>query len=346
MISFREPAYFVALLIMLGWLLHIGKPVLLPIMLALIALYILSNLTTRLGEVPVIGLLPALLRRVIVLLSFTALVVLVSFYVVDTFAQVAAVLPGYESNLDGVVTRVARMVRIEDEPTWASIRALTFDQFEVGNVIGPILSSLRGFGGTVFLVILYAFFFMAERAGMANKLRIALGDSRKEAKTVDLFDRINTRVGDYLAVKTVVNMILGALSYAVMLPLGIDFALFWAILIAMLNYIPYIGSMIGVFFPVLLSLAQTGSMGMAGTVMVALTAAQMFVAGFLEPRMMSRAFNLSPFVVLLALAFWSSLWGLAGAVLAVPLTASLIIVMAEIETTRPVAILLSASGKV
>ncbi|MDO6586650.1 AI-2E family transporter [Salipiger sp. 1_MG-2023] len=346
MISFREPAYFVALLIMLGWLLHIGKPVLLPIMIALIALYILSNLTTRLGELPGFGLLPALLRRVLVLLSFTALVVLVSFYVVETFAQVAVVLPSYESNLDRVVTRIAMMIRIEDEPTWANIRALTFDQFEVGAIIGPVLASLRGFSSTVFLVILYAFFFMAERAGMPDKLRLALGDSRKEAKTVDLFDRINTRVGDYLAVKTVVNIILGVLSYGVMLPLGIDFALFWAILIALLNYIPYIGSMIGVLFPVLLSLAQTGSIGMAGTVMVALTAAQMFVAGFLEPRMMSRAFNLSPFVVLLALAFWSSLWGLAGAVLAVPLTASLIIVMAEIETTRPVAILLSASGKV
>lgn len=84
---------------------------------------------------------------------------------------------------------------------------------------------------------------------------------------------------------------------------------------------------------------------MAGAVMVALTIAQIFVAFFLEPRMMGRAFNLSPFVVLLALAFWSSLWGLPGALLAVPLTVSLILVFAELKATRPIAVLLSASGK-
>jgi predicted PurR-regulated permease PerM len=103
--------------------------------------------------------------------------------------------------------------------------------------------------------------------------------------------------------------------------------------------------MIGVIFPVLLSLAQFGTLSMAGAVMVALTIAQIFVAFFLEPRMMGRAFNLSPFVVLLALAFWSSLWGLPGALLAVPLTVSLILVFAELKATRPIAVLLSASGK-
>ena len=131
-----------------------------------------------------------------------------------------------------------------------------------------------------------------------------------------------------------------------MLLLGIEFALFWAVLIAFLNYIPYIGSLIGVLFPVLLSLAQFGELGMAGTVLVSLTAAQVFVAAYLEPRMMGRAFNLSPFVVLLALAFWSTLWGLAGALLAVPLTASLVLLLAEIQTVRPIAVLLSANGNV
>jgi predicted PurR-regulated permease PerM len=122
--------------------------------------------------------------------------------------------------------------------------------------------------------------------------------------------------------------------------------LFWAVLIAFLNYIPYIGSLIGVIFPVLLSLAQFGTLGMAGVVLISLTAAQVLVGAYLEPRMMGRAFNLSPLAVLLALAFWSALWGLPGALLAVPMTASLVLVLAEIQATRPVAILLSANGKV
>lgn len=344
--AFRDVTYLTAFMIMIGWLLHIGKSVLLPVILAMIALYILSNLAARLARWPLLGRLPAVVRRFLVLIAFTILIVLLSLYVFDTLSRVLSVLPTYESNIDALVVSTARLLGIEDEPTWASIRAATIDRYEVQSMIAPVLLSLRGLGGTLFLVVLYAAFFTAERSGMAGKLALALGDRDKEDKTIALLDRINTRVGDYLSVKTVVNAILGTISYGVLLLFEIDFALFWAILIGLLNYIPYIGSMIGVVFPVLLSLAQFGSLGIAAAVATALTAAQMGVAGGLEPRMMSRAFNLSPFVVLFALAFWSALWGLPGAVLAVPLTASLIIVLAEIDATRPFAIMLSASGKV
>jgi predicted PurR-regulated permease PerM len=103
---------------------------------------------------------------------------------------------------------------------------------------------------------------------------------------------------------------------------------------------------VGVIFPALLSLAQFGTLWMAGVVLASLTAAQVFVGAILEPRMMARAFNISPFVVLLALAFWSTLWGLPGALLAVPMTASLVLVLAEIGPTRPLAVMLSSSGRV
>jgi len=266
--------------------------------------------------------------------------------VINNFAQVAGALQRYESNLEELVTRFAGLLGVEDEPTWANLRRATIDRFDIRPLIAPMLLSLRGFGATLFLLVLYATFFMAERGQLAAKLTLAMGDAESGARALRVMHRINERIGQYLLVKTVVNAILGGLSYAIMLALGIEFALFWAVLIAFLNYIPYIGSLVGVVFPVLLSLAQFGSVAMAVVVMLALTAAQIFVGGWLEPRMMGRAFNLSPFVVLLALAVWSALWGLPGAVLAVPLTASFVIVMAEIRATRPFAIMLSASGRV
>ena len=128
--------------------------------------------------------------------------------------------------------------------------------------------------------------------------------------------------------------------------IGVEFALFWAVLIAFLNYVPYFGSLIGVLFPVLLSLVQSGSFGFAALALATLTVAQVYVGAVLEPRLMGRTFNLSPAVVLLALAFWGALWGIAGAILAVPLTASLVIVLAEIDATRPIAVMLSARGRI
>jgi predicted PurR-regulated permease PerM len=341
----RSATYATALTLMLGWLLWIGKPILLPVFAAVISVYILSTAAASMQALPILGRLPAWARRGLILILFAIVVVLLFILVINNLVQVVAILPQYESNLEQLITDNASVLGIENEPTWENLRRATLDQIDLRAWMTPALLSLRGFGVTLFLVVLYSSFFIAERGVMARKVMIAMGDEDVGERTIQLLSRINERIGQYLFVKTVVNIILGALSFIILLFFGIEFALFWAVLIAFLNYIPYIGSMIGVIFPVLLSLAQFGTLSMAGAVMVALTIAQIFVAFFLEPRMMGRAFNLSPFVVLLALAFWSSLWGLPGALLAVPLTVSLILVFAELKATRPIAVLLSASGK-
>ncbi|PVA05976.1 AI-2E family transporter [Thalassorhabdomicrobium marinisediminis] len=342
----RNATYGTALTLMIGWILWIGKPVLLPILAAVISVYVLLTAATSMQKVPVLGSLPDWARRALILALFTFVVILLFLLVINNLAQVAAALPRYQSNLELLITRNASILGIEDEPTWENVRRETLDQVNFRSWVAPALLSLRGFGATLFLVVLYASFLIAERGAMARKVVMAMGDEEAGARAISLVSRINERIGQYLFVKTVVNVILGGISFAIMLLLGIEFALFWAVLIAFLNYIPYIGSLVGVLFPVLLSLAQFGSLGMATVVLVSLTTAQVFVAAYLEPRMMGRAFNLSPFVVLLALAFWSTLWGLAGALLAVPLTASLVLLLAEIQTMRPIAVLLSANGNV
>ena len=342
----RNATYATALTLMLGWLLWIGRPVLVPIIAATISVYVLSTAAESMKEIPVIDRLPAWVRRAIILIAFAVAVVLLFILVINNLAQVAAALPRYESNLDALVTQSASLLGIEDEPTWENVRRLTLDQVDLRSWVAPVLQSLRGFGVTLFLVVLYASFFMAERGVMASKVMIALGDEDEGERALSLLARINERIGRYLFVKTFVNVILGGISFVIMLLLGIEFALFWAVVIAFLNYIPYIGSLLGVVFPVLLSLAQFGTLGMAGVVFLCLTTAQVFVGAYLEPRMMGRAFNLSPLVVLLSVAFWSTLWGLPGALLAVPMTASLVMVLFEIATTRPIAVMLSANGRV
>lgn len=342
----RSATYATALTLMLGWLLWIGKPILLPVFAAVISVYILSTAAASMKSVPVLGYLPAWARRGLILFLFTVVVVLLFILVINNLVQVVAILPQYESNLEQLISDNASLLGIDGEPTWQNLRSTTLDQIDVRSWMTPALLSLRGFGVTLFLVVLYSSFFIAERGVMARKVMIAMGDEVVGRRAIALLSRINERIGQYLFVKTVLNVILGVISFLILLFLGIEFALFWSVLIAFLNYIPYIGSMIGVLFPVLLSLAQFGNLFMAGAVMLALTVAQVFVAFILEPRMMGRAFNLSPFVVLLALAFWSTLWGLPGALLAVPLTVSLVLVLAELKATRPFAVLLSANGKV
>lgn len=338
--------YGTALSIMIGWLLWIGKDLLLPVLVAIIALYVLSAAAEALARFPVLRHLPRWVLRLLVLLGFTAGIVLLFMLFVTNFTRVVAALPGYERNLDLLVARAATLLGIDEEPNWQLVQDATLGRFSATQLIAPLVNSIRGFGTTLFLIVLYASFFFAERMQFASKLGIAMGGSEHGDKVVRLVNRINERVSDYLLVKTFVNAVLGLISFAIMWAIGIEFAVFWAVLIAFLNYVPYFGSAIGVIFPVLLSLAQSGSIGFAVLSLVTLTTAQVYVGGVLEPRLMGRTFNLSPVVVLLALAFWGALWGVAGAILAVPLTASLIIVLAEIDETRPAAVMLSSRGNV
>jgi AI-2 transport protein TqsA len=77
-----------------------------------------------------------------------------------------------------------------------------------------------------------------------------------------------------------------------------------------------------------------------------LTVIQFLIGNFLDPYVMGSSLNLSPFVILVSLAAWSSLWGMAGAFLAVPITAIMAIVFSQFDGTRPIAVLLSRSGRV
>jgi len=195
------------------------------------------------------------------------------------------------------------------------------------------------------VVILYAAFLMMEQGFFEEKLAQASGDPRNAARIRDVTGAINRRVGAYLSVKTAINVLLGVVSWAIMALVGVQFAGLLAVVIGLLNYIPYAGSFFGVVIPVAVALGQFGEPGAVLGLLMGLTAAQVVIGNFLDPYLMGSSLNLSPFAILVALAVWSQLWGVAGAVLAVPITSVMVIVFSEFAGTRFIAILLSKNGR-
>ncbi len=141
------------------------------------------------------------------------------------------------------------------------------------------------------------------------------------------------------------NLILGSACYVIMRVFDVDFPLFWAIMIGLSNYIPYVGSIVGVAFPVALSLAQFDSLLDTVLLGVWLTAAQIAVGNFLDPWLMGRHLNLSPFVIIVSLTFWASIWGIPGAILAIPMTSMMMIVLSQFPETRFLAVMISETGE-
>ena len=128
--------------------------------------------------------------------------------------------------------------------------------------------------------------------------------------------------------------------------MGVELAGFWALLIGLLNYVPYIGSVLGVALPALFALLQFGDIRTALLLAGGLSVVQFLNGNLLDPYLMGSSLNLSPFVILVCLTVWTALWGAPGAFLAVPLTACIVMVLAEFDGSRPLAVLLSKKGQV
>ena len=105
-----------------------------------------------------------------------------------------------------------------------------------------------------------------------------------------------------------------------------------AVLALVIGWVLYLGR--DVFVPVVVV-----------AMFVALTVAQAAIGTFLDPYVMGSSLNLSPFVILVSLTVWSRLWGIPGAFLAVPITAIMAIMFSGFQGTRPIAVLLSRTGK-
>ena len=180
----------------------------------------------------------------------------------------------------------------------------------------------------------------------AGPLDCNLSDDPEDVSRIrQVLDSISSRTGQYLALKTLVSVILGVISWVIMEAFGVEFAGFWAVLITVLNYVPYIGSFLGVLFPVAWGIVQFGDVGTVLTLLVLLSTAQFVIGNFLDPFLMGNSLNLSPFVILASLTIWGTLWGIPGAFLAVPITSVLAIVLSEFRGTRPIAVLMSRGGQ-
>ena len=119
-----------------------------------------------------------------------------------------------------------------------------------------------------------------------------------------------------------------------------EFAIVLGFLTFVLNFIPYLGSLVAVILPVLIALVQFASVGKALWILLVLVILQNLVAQVLEPNLVGSALKIPIPVVFFSLFFWGWFWGTPGVLLAMPLMTSLKIVLADIPSLRPIALLL------
>jgi predicted PurR-regulated permease PerM len=334
-----------ALMVLAGWLLYIGKDIFVPVFFGLFVVYVIVGLAQAMHGIPLLGgVLPPQARYALSVLVITLALLVVAYLFLVNKDRFLAIAPQYQESLLAAIQRLAVLLRIETEPTWTTLRQELFAQINIQRLLGSMLASVSSVIVSVIVVCLYATFLFAERRFFARKIENISSDARRVERIRSITTDINKRIGSYLALKTLINLFLGAISWGIMSIAGLEFAAFWAVLIALLNYVPYIGSFLGVLFPGIMAIMQFPDANAVLWVLLGLVLAQFLIGNFLDPWVMGNSLNLSPFAILFSLAIWSELWGIAGAFLAVPITVVMVIVCSEFSTTRPIAVLLSRNG--
>ena len=277
--------------------------------------------------------LPGWLSLVLTILLVVAILLLVIVTVFFSVAKLSTELPIYLAEGTAQAT--------EDV---SSTGTTTIEIEEITTSIGPIaqaaiaavLDVLVTFG-----MALVIFFFMISAAlALPTPSRMGLDPGSPIIKRVT---ELTEDVRKYMTVLTGVNFIVGITDFVFLSILGVDYALLWGMLAWLMGYIPSIGFIIALIPPVLMAYAQYG-LQTALIVLVGYILINGGVENFYKPKVMGQKLSISPLIVFVGLFIWGYLLGGVGAILAVPMTMLVIIIMENFEGTRPIAILMRYSG--
>jgi AI-2 transport protein TqsA len=254
----------------------------------------------------------------------------------------SAAWPRYVILLETRISELAQWLGAERSQKVQQLMA----EFDLTKRIPGLLFSAQSFIVSLFLIVAYVGFLLAEGQYLGAKVAAMSTNDAQRQKASDLLNSVSGSIRRYIWIKTVVSLITAGASYIVLRWIGIDFAETWAILIFVLNFIPNIGSIMAVVFPTIIAILQFDTFTPFFVVVVSLTVLQVAIGSILEPILMGKTLNMSPFAIILGLAFWGTIWGIVGMFLSVPILVVVMIVCANVPSWRWIAILLSKDGQI
>ncbi len=319
-----------------------GSVFLIPLTIAIFIWSLLSALAEFLGRFKVAGRgLPKWATQALAVVIILGANVAVYDLVAGQAGALEDAAPIYQENFSQMAGDAAEAIGLDELPT----TGLLLDLLDVGSVLSWLGSSVGSGITNLVLVLIYVGFLLAEQHQIPIKLARLQPDGASAARMRALAGDVSSQVRRYIWMKTAMSLLTGAVSYVILKLIGVDFAAIWALSIFFLNFIPNIGSMLGVLLPALLTLVQFDNFTPFLMVTVGLGATQFVIGNVVEPAYMGRSLNLSSFMIILSLTFWGLIWGIPGMFLSVPIMVVFAIVCSHFDELRWIAVLLSSDGQ-
>ena len=325
-----------------------GEPILLPFAMALFLAVMSMPLVFWLQ----LRRVPAPLAIVITMLVMGALFGALIMLGTQSLADFQELLPLYQQRF--VALLESQLAAWSERLGVNLAQDQLLDLIDAGWLVGffgGVAARVAGFFSDTLLVLLVMAFILGEAMVFPFKFRAIVarreGERRRVSKEVANDRRRMTKivreVQEYLGIKTLVSLATGLLIGGLARLADLDFPILLGLIGFVLNYIPTVGSFIAAAPALLLSIIQIGTLGNFMGLVIGYFTINMVIGNIIEPNLLGRRLGLSTLVVILSLLFWAWVWGPVGALLAVPLTMVVKIMLENTEDLRWVAILLDKS---
>jgi len=242
----------------------------------------------------------------------------------------------YEENLQNVGNSILEGLNEKGFLLSKSKLTKLFDPSKIMGLTAGLLGQLGGIMGNAFTIFFLALFLLMELDSFSIKTKVISRDSKG---SLNFLNTIGKSIRHYLSIKTFTSLLTGALIWIGLKIIGVDYAIIWALIAFLLNYIPNFGSIIASVPAVLFSLVQLGVNGMLWTTLIFILV-NMIIGNIVEPKVMGRGLGLSTFIVFVSLIFWGFLLGTVGMFLSVPITMATKIMLEQDPNTKWVAVIL------
>jgi predicted PurR-regulated permease PerM len=348
-------ATFVLIIASLYW----AQAVLIPIALALMLTFLLSPVAGALERIA-LGRLPSVI--LIVVLTFSLLGG-IGWIVTLQFGSLANELPTYRRNIrqkiadireagkGGALEKVQKTAedvkeefqkqdepaRIQAKPREVVVRAEESSTFwPIPLAVGPMAERFAGAG----LVIVLVIFMLIQREDLRNRLIRLVGYGRLTITTRAL-EEAGDRISRYLLMQTIINSSFGLAVGLTLYLIGLPYAILWGFLAAVLRFIPYVGPFAAAIMPSALSLAVFEGWMWPIVVVGLFLALELLNNMVLEPLLYGESAGVSGVGLLVAIAFWTWLWGPTGLILATPLTVCVVVLSKYVPQMDFIGVLMS-----
>jgi AI-2 transport protein TqsA len=282
-----------------------------------------------------IGIPKALILIVIALVVSFVLVMVINIFI-NTFSSILSDLDELSTMFNNKISLMTKWAvdtfNVKLDTSGGNYNSWFWEWVGAQSWASPIKSMAKGlgdFGKDFFIFFLYFLFLLGGLSDYKKYIDYVVGNNRGLRNNAE---KLQKSISSYIAIKTVISLITGVMSFLICLIFGLNYALFWGFLAFIFNYIPSIGSILSTALPILMAFVQFDRIGLFVGLASVLLLNQFIIGNVIDPKVMGNRMRLNSITVIFGLVFWGYIWGIPGMLLSVPLNVIVKLILEQSES--------------